>query len=94
MLLNTLFYLFYLEIPQKSVPLQCVFHSIRFKVNKGWSTAVLLFLCLYVYIALPIHGFLAFPINLRTNIISIFEATAARRAHKPYYPNLYTVSTG
>ena len=22
-----------------------VFHSIRFKVNKGWSTAVLLFLC-------------------------------------------------
>ena len=25
-----------------------VFHSIRFKVNKGWSTAVLLFLCPYV----------------------------------------------
>jgi hypothetical protein len=25
--------------------LQCVFHSIRFKVNKGWSTAVLLFFC-------------------------------------------------
>ena len=31
-----------------SVSLQCVFHSIRFKVNKGWSTAVLLFLCPYV----------------------------------------------
>ncbi len=31
---------------QKSVPLQCVFHSIRFKVNKGWSTAVLLFFAL------------------------------------------------
>ncbi len=27
----------------KSVPLHRVFHSIRFKVNKGWSTAVLLF---------------------------------------------------
>ncbi|OUO69842.1 hypothetical protein B5F71_17170 [Bacteroides sp. An269] len=27
----------------------CVFHSIRFKVNKGWSTAVLLFLCPYVW---------------------------------------------
>lgn len=27
--------------------LQCVFHSIRFKVNKGWTTAVVLFLCLY-----------------------------------------------
>jgi hypothetical protein len=24
--------------------LQCVFHSIRFKVNKGWSKALLLFL--------------------------------------------------
>ncbi len=43
MLLNTLFYLFYLEVSKKAVPLQCVFHSIRFKVNKGWSTAVLLF---------------------------------------------------
>jgi len=30
----------------KYVPLQCVFHSIRFKVNKGWVTAVTLFLCL------------------------------------------------
>ncbi|EDS14712.1 hypothetical protein BACSTE_02400 [Bacteroides stercoris ATCC 43183] len=38
----------YLEISRKSVPLHCVFHSIRFKVNKGWSTAVLLFLCPYV----------------------------------------------
>ncbi|KAA5216281.1 hypothetical protein F2Z20_12570 [Bacteroides finegoldii] len=38
----------YLQISQKSVPLQCVFHSIRFKVNKGWSKALLLFLCLYV----------------------------------------------
>lgn len=37
-----------LEIIRKHVPLQCVFHSIRFKVNKGWSTAVLLFLCSYV----------------------------------------------
>ena len=37
-----------LQLIQKSVPLQCVFHSIRFKVNKGWSTAVLLFLCPYL----------------------------------------------
>ncbi|RHK61083.1 hypothetical protein DW055_11300 [Bacteroides ovatus] len=28
------------------VSLHCVFHSIRFKVNKGWSKALLLF---YVY---------------------------------------------
>ncbi len=28
------------------VPLHCVFHSIRFKVNKGWSKALLLFLYL------------------------------------------------
>ncbi|KAB4480216.1 hypothetical protein GAC87_25055 [Bacteroides thetaiotaomicron] len=34
-----------LQISQKSVSLHCVFHSIRFKVNKGWSKALLLFLC-------------------------------------------------
>ena len=34
----------YLLLSQKSVPLQCVFHSIRFKVIKGWSKALLLFL--------------------------------------------------
>ena len=32
---------------QKSVSLHCVFHSIRFKVNKGWSKALLLFFILY-----------------------------------------------
>ena len=40
-----LFFLDNLQIYQMSVSLQRVFHSIRFKVNKGWSTAVLLFLC-------------------------------------------------
>ncbi|RHC76327.1 hypothetical protein DW831_02695 [Bacteroides uniformis] len=45
----------YLEISKKSVPLQCVFHSIRFKVNKGWSTAVLLFYT---------HTFRIFPFSL------------------------------
>ena len=38
----------FLLVSYKSVSLHCVFHSIRFKVNKGWSTAVLLFLCPYV----------------------------------------------
>ena len=38
----------YLHNSRKSVPLQRVFHSIRFKVNKGWSSAELLFLCLYL----------------------------------------------
>ena len=38
-----LFFLDNLQIYQMSVYLQRVFHSIRFKVNKGWSTAVLLF---------------------------------------------------
>ena len=42
-----LFSLESLSMSQKSVHLQCVFHSIRFKVNKSWSTAVLLFLCPY-----------------------------------------------
>ncbi|MBD9112173.1 MAG: hypothetical protein EGQ74_18725 [Bacteroides nordii] len=39
----------YLQIPPKAVHLQCVFHSIRFKVNKGWSKALLLFLCPYLF---------------------------------------------
>ena len=39
------FYLDNLLITQKYVSLHCVFHSIRFKVNKGWSKALLLFLC-------------------------------------------------
>ncbi len=43
MLSNTFFRLDNLQFSQKCLPLQCVFHSIRFKVNKGWSTAVLLF---------------------------------------------------
>ena len=38
----------FLLVSRKSVSLHCVFHSIRFKVNKGWSTAVLLFSCPYV----------------------------------------------
>ena len=42
-----LFFLDNLLISQESVSLQCVFHSIRFKVNKCWSKALLLFLCLY-----------------------------------------------
>ena len=42
-----LFSLDNLQIYQMSVSLQRVFHSIRFKVNKGWSTAVLLFLYPY-----------------------------------------------
>ena len=37
-----------LLLSKKCVPLHCVFHSIRFKVNKGWSTAVLLFLYPYI----------------------------------------------
>ena len=47
MLYNTSFEAFNLEIRRKPVPLHCVFHSIRFKVNKGWSSAELLFFCPY-----------------------------------------------
>ena len=38
-----LFFLDNLLFSQESVSSQCVFHSIRFKVNKGWSKALLLF---------------------------------------------------
>ena len=43
MLYSILFKSDYLLFSKKSVSLQCVFHSIRFKVNKGWSKALLLF---------------------------------------------------
>ena len=32
-----LFQLQNLQIPETAVSLHCVFHSIRFKVNKGWA---------------------------------------------------------
>ena len=48
MLYNSFFLSIRLLISKKSVPLHRVFHSIRFKVNKGWSKALLLFLCPYV----------------------------------------------
>ena len=60
-----LFFLDNLLISQESVSLQCVFHSIRFKVNKGWSKALLLFLCLYV-------SFL-FDINQQNSLFSIIR---------------------
>ena len=50
-----LFFLYYLQITKECVSLQCVFHSIRFKVNKGWSKALLLFLCPNLSYALCIH---------------------------------------
>ena len=60
-----LFFLDNLLIPQESVSLQCVFHSIRFKVNKGWSKALLLFLCLYASSL--------FDINQQNSLFSIIR---------------------
>ena len=60
-----LFFLDNLLISQESVSLQCVFHSIRFKVNKGWSKALLLFLCLYA--SSP------FDINQQNSLFSIIR---------------------
>ena len=71
-----------LLLSKKCVPLRCVFHSIRFKVNKGWSTAVLLFLCPYIskrrengiklveYLPHLVHYL--FPLLLPTKHIFIF----------------------
>ena len=36
-----------LQIAKKLVPLHRVFHSIRFKVNKGWVRALTLFFVLF-----------------------------------------------
>ena len=72
MLSNTFYEAFLLEICPKAVPLQCVFHSIRFKVNKGWSTAVLLFLCPYVNFCQSL------PKNFPNTIQKKREANASR----------------
>ena len=65
-----LFYLDNLLITQECVSLHCVFHSIRFKVNKGWSKALLLFLC-------PYPSFL---------FRAVFISPASVRTDKPVLP--------
>ena len=59
--------LFYLQITEKAVPLHCVFHSIRFKVNKGWSKALLLFLCPYVSLTFRLQLFTLYIVNTTTD---------------------------
>ena len=70
MLRNIFFTPKYLQIHQKPVPLHCVFHSIRFKVNKGWSKALLLFFCPYLTCRnlLPLTN----PSNLKNMLRNIF----------------------
>ena len=50
-----LFYLDNLMLSRNYVSLYCVFHSIRFKVNKGWSTAVLLFFYARTFLTSHVH---------------------------------------
>ena len=70
MLNNIIFSPFYLQIRPKAVPLHCVFHSIRFKVNKGWSKALLLFF--YPYLKCPDFLLLTNPSNLKNMLRNIF----------------------
>ena len=72
-----LFFLDYLLISQKSVSLHCVFHSIRFKVNKGWSKALLLFLCPYV----------SFQFYIRRTILSLMINVESYFFSAKYTPN-------
>ena len=62
-----IFQLYYLQITQKSVSLYCVFHSIRFKVNKDWLSGIdsLLF---FIPPAFPFFDalYIAFSDNLST----------------------------
>ena len=46
--IQAFFYHLLLTISRKAIPLHRVFHSIRFKVNKGWGKALPLFLCPYI----------------------------------------------
>ena len=78
MLYNSFFLSIRLLISKKSVPLHRVFHSIRFKVNKGWSKALLLFLCPYV--SLTFFDQL-FPFS----IVDTSTVREARPGHKLYH---------
>ena len=42
-------------LKEKALILHCVFHSIRFKVNKGWVTAVTLFFAFFCKKCLQYH---------------------------------------
>ena len=42
-IISHFFVRFYCSFVEKLYLCMCVFHSIRFKVNKGWGTAVLHF---------------------------------------------------
>ena len=71
-----------LLLSKKCVPLHCVFHSIRFKVNKGWSTAVLLFLCLYLISSILKYSFhsylICIPYSYAVWICYIIESICNR----------------
>ena len=59
-----------LQNRQKVVPLYCVFHSIRFKFNKGWSKALLIFLCLYAnYWTYRYRELHYFSVNLQKHLL-------------------------
>ncbi len=54
---NIIFFIQYLQVPQKSVPLHCVFHSIRFKVNKRLEQGVAPFFMSLRFIILSLRTF-------------------------------------
>ena len=90
-LIHVIKHIIRLSFSQKPLPLQCVFHSIRFKVNKGWSSAELLFLCpfpygILVFFLIPKNA-LAFafkllyvlirtPLRFNSNVLTFFPERA------------------
>ncbi len=68
-----LFFLESLSMSQKSVHLQCVFHSIRFKVNKGWSTAVLLSAIWQTMTRLPQRLCILLFMNLQDGMLYLYS---------------------
>ncbi|RHA76989.1 hypothetical protein DW921_05600 [Phocaeicola coprophilus] len=68
-----------MQIYEKSVSLHRVFHSIRFKVNKGWSTAVLLFYA-HTFTSSSQPAFT--PLFLRSGIHSGFPFFARQQARR------------
>ena len=90
MLYMVVFLSFCLPISKKAVPLQRVFHSIRFKVNKGWSKALLLFFCPYLTCRdlLPLTN----PSNLKNMLRNIFlPQNICRFTKNPYLCTVFFI---
>ena len=97
-----------LQILAKWLSLHCVFHSIRFKVNKDWNSAEFLFYCPYVkwlytvYKFIPLYvchsckSLFLFKLNsggFRAVMLSEVPSRISYRCHSAFLPYIFNQVT-